>query len=68
VRAPSGRTIHCYVCGKDIGLYGWPSHVAAEKRRYGADIYCRKRAERTNTKPPAPTKNRNLTDYTEGAP
>lgn len=33
------KTIHCKVCHKDIGIYGWPSHVAKEKRIHGNDIF-----------------------------
>lgn len=33
------KTIHCIVCHKEIGLSGWPSHVAMEKRKYGKNIY-----------------------------
>lgn len=31
--------MYCVVCKKYIGLYGWPSHVAKEKRIHGRDIY-----------------------------
>ena len=29
----------CKVCGKWIGLYGWPSHVKKENRIHGDDVY-----------------------------
>lgn len=33
------KTVHCKLCDKDIGLYGWTSHVAKEKRIHGEDCY-----------------------------
>jgi len=51
IRNPD-RTIHCYVCNKEIGLYGWPSHVKAEKKKYGAYIYILKRLQREEARKP----------------
>jgi len=45
------RTVRCIVCGKDIGLYGWASHVSKEKRLHGDDIYIRLRQGDTITRP-----------------
>ena len=41
------KTTKCIVCGQDIGIYGWPSHVAKEKRKYGPGIYTALRKEKT---------------------
>lgn len=41
-------TVHCYVCGKDIGFMGWANHVRMEKKKHGKDIYKLKRLGRNN--------------------
>lgn len=38
------KTIFCIVCHKEIGIFGWPSHVKKEKKLHGYDIYKRIKA------------------------
>ena len=40
------KTNHCYVCGADIGKYGWSQHVNKEKRKHGKDVYIKLKALR----------------------
>lgn len=36
----------CYVCGKGVSFMGWNSHVKAEKRKHGENVYLLLRRER----------------------
>ncbi len=46
--------VHCFVCGANLKVLGWPSHIAKEKRIHGDDVYLRlrKAREKEQGKPP----------------
>lgn len=67
------RIQYCTVCKANIGLYGWASHVAKEKRLHGENIYLITKIKNQQEKPNKETTNiiskftlnKSLLDYEE---